>query len=138
MAQRRAGEEGGNGNRVDRAGDPHRRQGHAAADQRGRIVDRERGRTARKSATRDAGSARLIGHHDGATDSALRRVLLVGQEVDYRLIRARRQSIGMTIDHTGLVVRAPRWVTIREIELALRERSRWVIAMLAEWRGRNR
>ncbi len=80
----------------------------------------------------------MIGRHDGATDSALRRVLLVGQEVDYRLIRARRQSIGMTIDHTGLVVRAPRWVTIREIELALKERARWVIEMLAQWRGRNR
>ena len=65
-------------------------------------------------------------------------MLLAGQDVDYRLIRARRQSIGMTIDHTGLVVRAPRWVSVREIELALTERARWVIAMLAEWRGRNR
>jgi hypothetical protein len=68
----------------------------------------------------------------------VRRVLLAGNDVDYRLIRARRQSIGMTIDHTGLIVRAPRWVPIREIELALREREHWIIEMLAEWRGRNR
>jgi predicted metal-dependent hydrolase len=73
-----------------------------------------------------------------SADHSLRRVMLAGQEVDYRLIRARRQSIGMTIDHTGLVVRAPRWVSVREIELALTERARWVIATLAEWRGRNR
>jgi predicted metal-dependent hydrolase len=100
-------------------------------------VDRGRGRAASKSSERDAGSARLIGRQDG-TDSCLRRVLLAGTEVDYRLIRARRQSIGMTVDHSGLIVRAPRWVTIREIELALKERERWIIEMLAEWRGRNR
>jgi len=68
----------------------------------------------------------------------VRRVLLAGEATDYRLIRARRQSIGMTIDHSGLVVRAPRWVPIREIELALTERARWVIETLAIWRGRNR
>jgi predicted metal-dependent hydrolase len=65
-------------------------------------------------------------------------VPLAGQQVEYRLIRARRQSIGMTIDHAGLTVRAPRWVSIREIELALQERARWIIATLAQWRGRNR
>ena len=80
----------------------------------------------------------MIRRREGAADDSLRRLILAGQDVDYRLIRARRQSIGMTIDHTGLVVRAPRWVSIREIELALKERARWVIAMLAEWRGRNR
>src|SRR5207244_3143694 len=47
-------------------------------------------------------------------------------------------SIGKPIDHSGLVVRAPRWVPIREIELALTERARWVIETLAIWRGRNR
>ena len=80
----------------------------------------------------------MIRRRDGAADDSLRRLTLAGQDVDYRLIRARRESIGMTIDHAGLVVRAPRWVSIREIELALKERARWVIAMLAEWRGRNR
>lgn len=80
----------------------------------------------------------MIGRQDGADGSSLRRVLLAGNDVDYRLYRARRQSIGMTIDHSGLIVRAPRWVSIREIELALKERERWIIEMLAQWRGRNR
>ena len=44
----------------------------------------------------------------------------------------------MVIDHTGLVVRAPRWVALREIEQALIERADWVITTLAEWRGKNR
>ena len=64
--------------------------------------------------------------------------MVAGQDVDYRLFRARRSSIGMVIDHNGLVVRAPRWVALREIELALIERADWVIKTLAEWRGKNR
>jgi predicted metal-dependent hydrolase len=68
----------------------------------------------------------------------VRRVLLVGRQIDYRLVRSRRQSIEMTIDHAGLVVRAPRWVAIREVELALRERAAWVLETLAEWRDRAR
>jgi predicted metal-dependent hydrolase len=44
----------------------------------------------------------------------------------------------MTIDSSGLVVRAPRWVSIREIDIALKERERWVVQTLAEWHGRNR
>jgi predicted metal-dependent hydrolase len=65
-------------------------------------------------------------------------VSIAGQDVDYRLFRARRSSIGMVIDHSGLVVRAPRWVALREIETALIERADWVIRTLAEWRGKNR
>lgn len=87
---------------------------------------------------RDGSAARLIGHRHNDGDAALRRVVLEGKQIDYRLIRARRQSIGMMIDSNGLVVRAPRWVTIREIDLALKERARWVVETLAEWRGRNR
>ena len=44
----------------------------------------------------------------------------------------------MTIDHAGVVVRAPRRVPIREVEAALRERAHWVVDTLAEWRGRGR
>ena len=63
---------------------------------------------------------------------------LGGQDVGYRVYRVRRRSIGMVIDHTGLVVRAPRWVTIRDIERALVECAGWVIKTLAEWQGRDR
>jgi predicted metal-dependent hydrolase len=71
-------------------------------------------------------------------EGKLRRILLAGESVEYRLIRARRQSIGMQIDQRGLVVRAPRWVSIRDVELALCERARWVIESLAVWRGSER
>ena len=68
----------------------------------------------------------------------MRRVRLAGRPIDYSLIRSRRRSIEMRVDHTGLSVRAPRRATIREIELALSERARWIVEALAEWRGRDR
>ena len=64
--------------------------------------------------------------------------MLAGRDVDYRLVRARRRSIGMQIGLSGLTVRAPRWVSIREIEAALTERAAWIVRSLAEWRARRR
>ena len=64
-------------------------------------------------------------------------MLLCGRSIGYRLFRARRRSIGMLIDQTGLTVRAPTWVSIRDIEQALIERAQWVVDTLAEWQGRE-
>ncbi|HEX6138546.1 MAG TPA: SprT family zinc-dependent metalloprotease [Casimicrobiaceae bacterium] len=71
-------------------------------------------------------------------DGQARQVVLAGQVVAYRLIRARRRSIGMEVHFEGLSVRAPRWVTLRDIEAALVERSAWILRSLAEWRARRR
>ncbi|HEY3179314.1 MAG TPA: SprT family zinc-dependent metalloprotease [Casimicrobiaceae bacterium] len=80
--------------------------------------------------------------HPGVDDTRqigqLRQVNLIGHNVDYLLIRARRRSIGMEVHLEGLTVRAPRWVTIRDIEIALRERAQWIVKTLAEWRARRR
>ena len=73
-----------------------------------------------------------------AEPAALRRVSLVGHDVEYRLIRARRSSIGMEIGVAGLTVRAARWVTIREIEAALAERAAWIVRTVAAWRSLRR
>jgi predicted metal-dependent hydrolase len=67
-----------------------------------------------------------------------RRVALAGLEIDYSLVRARRRTIGIEVGLDGLTVRAPRWVSIREIEAALHERSRWIARSLEAWRGRRR
>ena len=71
-------------------------------------------------------------------DGHARTITLAGQSVEYRLIRARRRTIGMAVDLTGLTVRAPRWVTMSEIEEALQERAQWIVRALAEWRSRRR
>jgi len=71
-------------------------------------------------------------------DAAVRRIALAGQDVEYRLVRARRRTIGMEVDLSGLTVRAPRWVTLAEIEAALAERAQWIVKALAEWNARRR
>ena len=68
----------------------------------------------------------------------LRRIVLGGRNIDYRLVRARRRTIGMQVDLDGLTVRAPRWVSLGEIESALAERSGWILRTLDEWRTRRR
>jgi hypothetical protein len=63
------------------------------------------------------------------------RRLIVGNEpIHYRLRRARRRSIGFTIDDQGLTVAAPRWVGLAEIEAAIAEKERWIRRKLAQWR----
>jgi predicted metal-dependent hydrolase len=64
--------------------------------------------------------------------------VLRGRTVEYRLIRARRRSIGMEVHLDGLTLRAPRWVTLREIEAALLERAAWLVRALEEWHARRR
>jgi hypothetical protein len=63
-----------------------------------------------------------------------RMILLEGQPVRWQLVRARRRTIGFQIDHRGLRVSAPRWVSLREITSALETRSSWILAKLVEWR----
>lgn len=61
--------------------------------------------------------------------------LVVGHEpIQYTLRRARRRSIGFTIDDRGLTVAAPRWVGLTEIEAAIAEKQRWIRRKLADWR----
>jgi predicted metal-dependent hydrolase len=66
-----------------------------------------------------------------------RRIQLHEHALDYTLRRSKRRSIGFVIDDDGLHVAAPRWVTLAEIEGAIREKERWVFAKLAERRERS-
>lgn len=63
-----------------------------------------------------------------------RRLLVGAEPIHYRLRRARRRSIGFTIDDRGLTVAAPRWVSLAEIEAAIAEKQRWIRRKLAEYR----
>ncbi len=67
-----------------------------------------------------------------------RELLLGACLVAYQLRRARRRSIGFVVDAEGLVVSAPRWVSVGEVEAALREKSTWILRKLAEQRDRRR
>jgi predicted metal-dependent hydrolase len=63
-----------------------------------------------------------------------RSTILEGQRVDYLLKRSRRRTLGFQIDERGLTVSAPSWFPVRELDGALQEKSRWILAKLVEWR----
>ncbi|MEY2660542.1 MAG: hypothetical protein RLZZ123_1714 [Pseudomonadota bacterium] len=61
-----------------------------------------------------------------------RPIVLSSQALDYVLVRSRRRTIGMLVGPDGIEVRAPRWVSVREIEAALHEKADWIVRKLAE------
>jgi predicted metal-dependent hydrolase len=69
---------------------------------------------------------------------ATRELLVEGRAIAFRFARAKRKSIGFVVDGDGLTVRAPKWVSLREVDAAVREKGRWIIARLAEQRERAR
>ena len=63
------------------------------------------------------------------------RIARLGEHtLHYALRRSRRRSIGFVVGAEGLVVSAPKWVSLREIDAAVQEKSRWITAKLAEQR----
>ncbi len=71
-----------------------------------------------------------------SSPQARHAVQLGEHRVAYELRRARRRSIGFTVSADGLVVNAPRWVGLGDIETALREKSTWILRKLHEQRER--
>ena len=64
-----------------------------------------------------------------------RNIQLEREVVVYRLRRARRRSIGLVIDDGGLRVAAPGHTPVAEIEAFIREKARWVLRKLSDWRA---
>lgn len=67
---------------------------------------------------------------------APRRSRLDGREVAWTLRRARRRTIGFVVGEAGLVVTAPRWVTLRDVEAALQQKAGWVLRRLDDAQAR--
>ena len=57
--------------------------------------------------------------------------------VAYEFKRARRRTIGFQVGAEGLVVSAPQWVALHEVEAALQEKAAWVLKKLDETRVRK-
>ena len=70
--------------------------------------------------TRDAGDARRL-------------VQLGPRVVEFRFVRSRRRTIGISIDANGLAVAAPPYAPWKEVEKFLLEKSRWILKKLDEW-----
>jgi predicted metal-dependent hydrolase len=67
-----------------------------------------------------------------------RHILLGGRIVEYRLIRSRRRTLGMTIDQRGLRVGASPRTPLADIERFLRHNAAWVLKKLDEWQSHGR
>jgi len=68
---------------------------------------------------------------------SLRRLVLGGELCHFHLRRARRRTIGFEIDDMGLTVSAPARMSLRSIEEAIREKERWIVQKLTQWRDRR-
>jgi predicted metal-dependent hydrolase len=67
-----------------------------------------------------------------------RDVLLGEHRVGYVLRRARRRSIGFVVSAEGLAVNAPRWVSLQNIDAAVRAKGTWILRKLHEQQERAR
>lgn len=68
---------------------------------------------------------------------ANRELRLGDATVGYLFQRAKRRTIGFVVGPDGLVVRAPKWTPVVEVEAALREKSQWITRKLGESRERQ-
>jgi len=66
-----------------------------------------------------------------------REVATAQQTIGFVLRRSRRKSIGLTVDDAGLQVTAPNWVTLAQIDSAVKEKAAWVLAKLRARQARQ-
>jgi len=59
------------------------------------------------------------------------------QTIGYVLRRSSRKSIGLSINDDGLLVTAPKWVTLRQIDDVVIEKAAWVLDKLRKLRERR-
>lgn len=72
-----------------------------------------------------------------STVDGQRHILLGNHQLHYQFVRSKRRSIGFTITEDGLRVTAPRWVALTDVDLAIREKQRWILKKLSERRERS-
>ena len=72
-----------------------------------------------------------------AHPQANRLVRLGDAVVAYAFARGRRKTIGFSVGSEGLVVRAPRWTPLGEVDAALRDKAPWILRKLQETQQRQ-
>lgn len=58
-------------------------------------------------------------------------------QIGYQLKRGKRRTIGFAVGSDGLVVSAPKWTPLYQIDAALAEKSAWILRKLVEIRERH-
>jgi predicted metal-dependent hydrolase len=72
-----------------------------------------------------------------ASGTRWREVRASTQSIGFVLKRSRRKSIGLTINDDGLLVTAPNWVTLAQIDEVVTEKSNWILDKLSAWYDRR-
>ncbi|KAF1039757.1 MAG: hypothetical protein GAK35_03644 [Herbaspirillum frisingense] len=80
---------------------------------------------------------KLVPPPAGRPADGKRRIQLGEHTLDYALLRSKRSTIGFLVSDEGLRVTAPKWVTLAEIDNAIREKQRWILTKLNERRERS-
>jgi predicted metal-dependent hydrolase len=62
-----------------------------------------------------------------------RCIQLGARLVEYRFVRRRRRTLGLTVDANGLAVAAPLHAPWHDIESFMRDKERWILSKLDEW-----
>jgi predicted metal-dependent hydrolase len=68
---------------------------------------------------------------------ATRELKLGNARVAYEFNRGKRRTIGFIVGAEGLTVRAPRWVPLRDVDEAVKEKADWILRKLAETQQRH-
>ena len=71
-------------------------------------------------------------------DETPRSIAIGDRVVPYILRRARRRTIGFSVDHRGLRVGVPHRASLAEVESMIRRHGDWVAQKLDEWHSRPR
>ena len=72
-------------------------------------------------------------HHPAAN----RTVQLPGALVGFALKRSKRRSIGFVVGIQGLVVSAPKWVPLADVDAAVRSKGGWIVQKLGQSQERQ-
>ncbi len=68
---------------------------------------------------------------------ANRESRLCNAQVAYEFKRGKRRTIGFVVGPEGLVVSAPKWVPLYEVDKAVQEKADWIVRKLGETRARH-
>jgi predicted metal-dependent hydrolase len=79
---------------------------------------------------------RLPKIHDKKSDLEKPTTRTSSVGIGYRLQRVKRSSIGLVITTDGLLIRAPKWTPIYEIDAAIAERQIWIETATAKQQAR--
>jgi predicted metal-dependent hydrolase len=80
---------------------------------------------------------RVLSPHSFRHPDANREVLLGDVLVAYEFRRGKRKNIGFQVGPEGLVVSAPRWVPLGEVDAAVRNKAGWIVSKLEAARERR-